>query len=107
MLQKFWYNAFMNGFGNSTDSNPDHDYLLDQSLGGNLIFMDLYNLKFSLLCAVSILISLLSVFGRLNFIQLVLFVLFYNVAWTLNKYAVLNVQSKSPDVRFYDDFQVS
>ena len=76
-------------------------------MGGNLIFLDLYNLRFSLLCAVSQLVVLLGVFGRINFVQLIIFSLTYDLAWSLNNYAVFNIQGKSPDSRFYDDFQIS
>jgi len=107
IFQKYWYNVFLDGFSHSTGNINKHDYLLHQSMGGNLIFLDLYNLRFSLLCAVSQLVVLLSIFGRINFVQVIIFSLSYDAAWSLNNYAVFHVQGKSPDSRFYDDFQVS
>ena len=109
MFEKFWYNAFIAGFSGSSGSGTS-DYFFNQSLGGHLIYFDFYNMKISLLCAISQLVVMLAIYGRLSLIQIITFSFVYNIFWSLNYFALVNVQSKSPDApdhRFYDDNSIS
>jgi hypothetical protein len=107
IFHKFWYNIFVTDFSGSVISTASPSYLLNQSMGNTNILLDLYNLKFSLITSISQLVVLLSMLGKLSYLQLVTFSFFYNFLWPLNHYAMLNIQNKSPDLRFFDDYQIS
>ena len=107
VLQKFWYNVFVGDFTGATTTLYAYDYFLSKSMEGQLIYLDLYNIKFGLICAISQLVVLLAIYGRMSMIQLATFSSLFNIGWSLNHYALLNVQSKAPDLRFFDDCQIS
>lgn len=75
-------------------------------MGGKNISIDYYNLKISLLSAISQLVALLGLFGRINFIQVTLFSIFYNFCWGLNQYLLISRLNSSPDTRIFDDYQI-
>jgi hypothetical protein len=109
MAMKFWYNVFVKDFSGVTTFSTGSHYFMESTMGGGLIYWDLYNLKFALICAISQLVVLLAVFGRLGIIQLIVFTIFYNIVWPLNLCALINLQNKSPDTdkRFFDDNQIA
>ena len=107
LVQKFWFCVFIHGFNNSFNNIVGPDYFVNQSMGGELIYYDLYSLKFAIISAISQLVVLLAVYGRLSGIQLVAFSFLFNIGWSLNHYALMNLEGKSPDGRFYDDYTIS
>lgn len=106
-LQKFWYNTFITDFSNSSITLTNSSYLLNQSMGGKTISIDLYNLKFSLINAISQLVVMLALFGKINAFQITFFSLFYNIAWSLNHYFLISRLNSSPDSRIFDDYQIA
>lgn len=52
-------------------------------------------------------VALLGLFGRINFIQVTLFSIFYNFCWGLNHYLILSRQNSAPDTRIFDDYQIA
>jgi len=75
-------------------------------MGGKNIIIDFYNMKFSLLSAISQMVALLGLFGKINFIQVIFFSIFYNLAWGLNHYLIISRLNSSPDTRIFDDYQI-
>lgn len=107
IIQKLWYNIFITDFGSTTITSSSTASLLNLSFGGKNIYIDFYNLKFSLINAISQLVVILGLFGRLNAIQITLFSILYNFAWSVNHYLIINFQNRSPDTRFFDDYQIA
>lgn len=107
IAHKYWYNIFVTDFSGTAISTQSPSFLLNMSMGYTNILLDLYNLKFSLMTSISQLVVMLSMLGKLSYLQLGVFTFFYNFLWPLNHYAMINVQNKSPDPRFFDDYQIS
>ena len=106
-IQKFWYNIFITDFSSSSIATANPSYLLNQSLADKNINLDFYNLKFSLINAISQLVLMLGLFGRINGLQLTLLSLLYNCAWSLNHYLNISRANSSPDPRIFDDYQIA
>lgn len=79
---------------------------MNVSMGGKSISIDFYNMKFSLLSAISQMVALLGLFGRINFVQVTFFSILYNLAWGLNHYLIISRQNSAPDTRIFDDYQI-
>lgn len=107
IFQKYWYNVFITDFSGTVIKTNDTHYLFNQSMGGTNILLDLYNFKFSLINSISQLVVLLALLNKLSAIQLATFSFFYNFAWNLNQYLLINIQNKSPDLRLFDDYSIA
>ena len=71
------------------------------------MYLDYHNLRIALANAISQLVVILGVFGRLNPVQLTLHSVFFNYAWNLNHFLNFLLLQNSPDLRFFDDYQIS
>lgn len=107
IFHKYWYNIFITDFSGTFIKTNDTRYLFNQSMGGTNILLNLYNIKYSLITSISQLVVLLGLLNKLSAIQLVTFSFFYNFAWSLNHYLLVNIQNKSPDVRLFDDYSIA
>lgn len=107
IFHKYWYNVLITDFSGTIIKNNDTHYLLNQSMGGTNILLDLYNIKFSLITSISQLVVLLALLNKLSPIQLVAFSFLYNFTWSLNHYLLFNIQNKSPELRLFDDYSIS
>lgn len=105
ILQKFWYNVFIKGF---IDIDPStFQDTLYTSFNYTNIFIDFYNMKFSMINAISQLVMITGLIGRLSVFQISLTSVLYNLAWNLNLFLCIQVQRQSPDVKTFDDYQIN
>jgi hypothetical protein len=57
--------------------------------------------------AISQLVCFLIIFGKFNLKQILLNTILYNIAWNLNHFLCILVQSQSNDLRIFDDYQIA
>jgi hypothetical protein len=107
IFQKFWFNVFITNFRGSTITTADPTRMYQYSLGGLWVYLDYYNLRIALANAIAQLVVILGVFGRLNATQLVFHSILFNFAWNLNHFLNVLLVRNSPDLRFFDDYQIS
>ena len=81
--------------------------MLYRSFEGQQIQIDFYNLKLVLASCISQLVVTLSVFGKLNIVQLIINSMLFNFMWTLNFFVCVLLQENGPDARIFDDYQIS
>ena len=77
------------------------------SLSKKHAILDFYNLRISMANAISQLSCYLIVYGKLNCGQIVLNTIIYNVAWNFNHFLCIAMLKESPDLRIFDDYQIS
>ncbi len=109
ILQKFWFNIFIYGFGGQV-INPligAGNAILFTFESGLNIFINYYVLKISLINAISQLVMFTALIGRLNTLQIMIISIFYNLLWNLCHFLCISIQQGSPDYRVFDDFAVS
>ena len=80
--------------------------MLYRSFEGTTIQIDFYNLKLVLASCISQLVVTLSVFGKLNIVQLIINNILFNFMWTLNFFVCVLLQENGPDSRIFDDYQI-
>ena len=108
LIQKFWFNVFLSDFvGREFVDNRSPNRFLYFSLGGKIINLDFYYLRTALANSISQLVCYLIVFGKLNLKQITVNTILYNIAWNLNHFLCIFVQSHSNDLRIFDDYQIS
>jgi len=76
-------------------------------MGGLNIYVDFYNLKFTLANAISQLVMAFALFGKLTPSQIVVGSFLFNFAWNLNHFLCILLNLSSPDHRIFDDYQIS
>jgi len=47
------------------------------------------------------------IIGKINVIQVIILSFLYNFVWNLNHFLCVLVQMNGPDVRIFDDYQIS
>lgn len=107
ILEKFWFNVFITNFQGTANLATDPSRLYQYSLGGLHVYLDYYNLRIALANAISQLVVILALFGKLNAIQIVINSIGFNFLWNLNHFLCAYLASISPDNRFFDDYQIS
>lgn len=108
LLQKFWYNIFVTNQRISTlDELLTSTRFLETSLYGPKAYLDFYNMKISLANAISQLVVILYVYGKLSMIQVIFQTIVFNIAWNLNFFLCVHLQMNSSDPRIFDDYQIS
>ena len=111
-LQKFWFNVFSTQFSNSspiitTDLTGMRDYL--HYLSGSSIYVTFYDMRISLLNAISQLVVFYGIFQKINAGQVFLFSALFQVFWTLNYALNVMLSGNAPDSkkRVFDDYAIS
>jgi hypothetical protein len=110
-LQKFWYNVFVGSFHNSAWNNGDWTGMGDyyHYFSTNYIIISFYDMRISLLNAISQLVVFYGLYQRLNAGQIFLFSTLYQIMWTLNYHLNTLIADGQPDAlkRFMDDYAIS
>ena len=108
LLQKFWYNVFItNNRASTIPSLLTNSRFLEGSLGGENAYLDFYNLKISLANAISQLVVILIVYGKLSIVQITFQTIIFNICWNLNYFLCVYLSINSSDPRIFDDYQIS
>lgn len=107
IFQKFWYNIFITNFDGLTIKSVEPNRFYNNSLGGLNIFIDFNYLKISLANSISQLVTYLALFGKFSVLQIVANSLLFNFLWNLNHFLCVYLNTLSPDLRFFDDYQIS
>jgi len=76
-------------------------------MGGSKIEIDFYNLKIALANAISQLVLMLGLFGKITPPQIVISSLLFNFSWNLNHFLCAMLQQNGYDQRLFDDYQIS
>lgn len=69
--------------------------------------VEFYNVKISFANAISQLVAILGLFGKLNIPQTIFFTILYNLGWNLCHFITVLLQIHSPETRIVDDYQIS
>jgi hypothetical protein len=107
IFSKFWYNVFITNFSGYEVQTKDATRFYQSSLGGLYIYLDYYNLRIALANAIAQLVVILALFGKLNAVQIIINSFLFNFIWNLNHFLCVLLATKSPDSRFFDDYQIS
>ena len=81
--------------------------MLYNAFRGNNVRLDFYNMKIILANAISQMVVMLAILGKMNIVQFLLHSITYNIAWTFNYFLCIKLQNISPDERVFDDYQIS
>lgn len=112
MLQKFWYNVFTGtfnqGFGIIT-SDPTGNLDYNHYLSGTKAYTTFFDMRMSLLNAISQLVVFYGVYQKLNVAQTFLFSVMFQVFWTLNFHLNAQLVANQPDdtKRLFDDYTIN
>lgn len=107
IFQKFWFNIFITDFNGATPTPKDPSRLMQYSMGGTYIYLDLYNLRVALANSIAQLVTALALFGRMNPVQVIINSFGFNFCWNLNYFLCAFLAIDSPDSRIYDDYQIN
>jgi len=107
IIQKFWYNIFITNFKGAVPLNTSTDGFMFQSFGGQDIYVDFYNLRVMLAAAISQMVVVLAVIGRVSLVDVVLNSIFFNFSWNLCRFLCVKLESISPDPRIFDDYAIN
>jgi hypothetical protein len=69
--------------------------------------IDFYNLKIALANAISQLVLMLGVYGRLSLPQIIIGSLLFNFSWNLCHFLCVLLAWTGPDPRLFDDYQIT
>ena len=110
-LQKFWYNVFVDGFWNAGMNNFTTNGFVDYKhyFSSTQVLISFYNMRISLLNAISQLVVFYGLYQRLNAGQIFFFSTVFQVCWTLNFHLNTSIADIQPDAgkRLMDDYAIS
>ena len=110
-LQKFWYNVFIGGFWSPNINNSDtlgtRDY--NHYMSTTTVLISFYQMRISLLNAISQLVVFYGLYQRLNAGQIFLFSTIYQICWTLNFHLNTLIADVQPEgqKRLMDDYAIN
>ena len=112
VLQKFWYNVFSSTFSANqplynTDTSGSGDY--HHYLSSLTVHISFFDMRISLLNAISQLVVFYGVYQKLNVAQTFLLSIFFQILWTLNFALNVHVTFTQPDFnrRLMDDYAIN